>query len=174
MRIIFAENFVNCNKMRSFAMLLFITLWPKVLKKAETKDYKPVKVKDMTNVRRQIEVSQKTRHELVKLFNTTAMSVWRALSFKNDSETSKKIRKAALEIDGVIMVLQPAIETIHDADNFMRQYFPNDVMIEANKNNGHVDLLKCGEIVKSWDNVFLSDLTRIQQDAIALCGVYVR
>ena len=157
-----------------FAALLFITLWPKVLKKAGTKDYKPVKVKDMTNVRRQIEVSQKTRHELVKVFNTTAMSVWRALSFKNDSETSKKIRKVAQEKGGVIIMLLPAIETIHDADNFMRQYFPNDVMIEANKNNGHVDLLKCGEIVKSWDNVFLSDLTRIQQEAIALCGVYVR
>lgn len=71
-------------------------------------------------------------------------------------------------------MLLPAIETIHDADNFMRQYFPNDVMIEANKNNSHVDLLKCGEIVKSWDNVYVSDLEKIQQEAIALCGMYVR
>lgn len=157
-----------------FAALLFITLWPKVLKKAETKDYKPVKVKDMTNVRRQIEVSQETRQELVKLFNTTAMSVWRALSFKNNSQTSKKIRKAAQEKGGKIIMLLPAIETIHDADNFMRQYFPNDVMIEANKNNGHVDLLKCGEIVKSWDNVYVSEIEKIQQEAIALCGVSVK
>lgn len=160
--------------MRSFATLLFITLWPKVLKKAETKDYKPVKVKDMTNVRRQIEVSQKTRQELVKMFNTTAMSVWRALSFKNNSQTSKKIRKAAQEKGGKIIMLLPAIETIHDADNFMRQYFPNDVMIEANKNNGHFDLLKCGEIVKSWDNVYVSEIEKIQQEAIALCGVSVK
>lgn len=154
--------------------MLFITQLPKVLKKAETKDYKPVKVKDMTNVRRQIEVSQETRQELVKLFNTTAMSVWRALSFKNNSQTSKKIRKAAQEKGGVIIMLLPAIETIHDADNFMRQYFPNDVMIEANKNNGHFDLLKCGEIVKSWDNVYVSEIEKIQQEAIALCGVSVK
>jgi len=114
----------------------------------------------MTNVRRQIEVSQETRQELVKLFNTTAMSVWRALSFKNNSQTSKKIRKAAQEKGGKIIMLLPAIETIHDADNFMRQYFPNDVMIEANKNNGHFDLLKCGEIVKSWDNVYVSEIEK--------------
>lgn len=128
----------------------------------------------MTNVRRQIEVSQKTRQELVKLFNTSSVSIWRALSFRDNSQTSKKIRKVAQEKGGVIIMLLPAIETIHDADNFMRQYFPNDVMIEANKNNSHVDLLKCGEIVKSWDNVYVSDLEKIQQEAIALCGVYVR
>jgi hypothetical protein len=128
----------------------------------------------MTNVRRQIEVSQKTRQELVKLFKTSSVSIWRALSFRDNSQTSKKIRKVAQEKGGVIIMLLPAIETIHDADNFMRQYFPNDVMIEANKNNSHVDLLKCGEIVKSWDNVYVSDLEKIQQEAIALCGVYVR
>ena len=128
----------------------------------------------MTNVRRQIEVSQKTRQELVKLFKTSSVSIWRALSFRDNSQTSKKIRKVAQEKGGVIIMLLPAIETIHDADNFMRQYFPNDVMIEANKNNSHVDLLKCGEIVKSWDNVYVNDLEKIQQEAIALCGVYVR
>lgn len=128
----------------------------------------------MTNVRRQIEVSQKTRQELVKLFKTSSVSIWRALSFRDNSQTSKKIRKVAQEKGGVIIMLLPAIETIHDADNFMRQYFPNDVMIEADKNNSHVDLLKCGEIVKSWDNVYVSDLEKIQQEAIALCGVYVR
>lgn len=128
----------------------------------------------MTNVRRQIEVSQKTRQELVKLFKTSSVSIWRALSFRDNSQTSKRIRKVAQEKGGVIIMLLPAIETIHDADNFMRQYFPNDVMIEANKNNSHVDLLKCGEIVKSWDNVYVSDLEKIQQEAIALCGVYVR
>lgn len=128
----------------------------------------------MTNVRKQIEVSQKTRQELVKLFKTSSVSIWRALSFRDNSQTSKKIRKVAQEKGGVIIMLLPAIETIHDADNFMRQYFPNDVMIEANKNNGHFDLLKCGEIVKSWDNVYVSEIEKIQREAIALCGVAVK
>ena len=69
------------------------------------------------------------------------------------------------------MVLAPAVETIHDANNYMRQYFPGDVMVEINKSNNHVDLLKRGEVVKSWDNVYVSDLNGIQREAAALCGV---
>ena len=46
-------------------------------------------------------------------------------------------------------------------------------MIEVNKNNSHVDLLKCGEVVKSWDNVYVSDLNGIQREASELCGVPV-
>lgn len=71
------------------------------------------------------------------------------------------------------MLMTPSIETIHDANNYMRQYFPGDVMIEVNKNNSHVDLLKCGEVVKSWDNVYVSDLNGIQREASELCGVPV-
>lgn len=108
---------------------------------------------------------------LVKTFKTTSVSVWRALSFRDNSPKSQRIRCAAYQNSGQLLVLAPAIETIHDADNYMRQYFPGDVMIEGNKNNGHVDLLKRGEVVKSWDNVYLRDLDGIQQEAAQLCGM---
>ena len=121
--------------------------------------------------RKQIEVSKQTREMLVKTFKTTSVSVWRALSFRDNSPKSQRIRHAAYQNRGVLLVLSPAIETIHDADNYMRQYFPGDVMIEGNKNNGHVDLLKRGKVVKSWDNVYLSDLDGIQQEAAQLCGM---
>ena len=121
--------------------------------------------------RKQIEVSKQTREMLVKTFKTTSVSVWRALSFRDNSPKSQRIRHAAYQNRGVLLVLAPAIETIHVADNYMRQYFPGDVMIEANKDNRHVDLLKRGEVVKSWDNVYLSDLEGIQQEAAQLCGM---
>ncbi|WP_304523026.1 hypothetical protein [Bacteroides acidifaciens] len=123
--------------------------------------------------KRQIEVSKQVREMLVKEFNTTSVSVWRALSFRDNSPKSKRIRCAAYQNRGVLLMLTPAMETIHDADNFMRQYFPNGVLIEANKNNSHVDLLKNGEVVKSWDKVYLSDLDGIQQEAVKLCGTHV-
>ena len=121
--------------------------------------------------RKQIEVDKKTREMLVKTFRTTSVSVWRALSFRDDSPKSRRIRHAALQNRGVLLVLAPAVETIHDADNYMRQYFPGDVMVEINKNTNHVDLLKRGEVVKSWDNVYVSDLNGIQREAAALCSV---
>ncbi len=107
---------------------------------------------------------------LVKEFNTTSVSVWRALSFRDNSPKSKRIRCAAYQNRGILLLLTPAMETIHDADNFMRQYFPNDVLIEANKNIGHIELLKCGEVVKCWDDVPFRKIGDIQQEAVKLCG----
>lgn len=120
--------------------------------------------------RKQIEVSKQTREMLVKTFKTTRTSVWRALSFRDNSPKSQRIRRAAELNGGVLLMLTPAMETIHDADNFMRQYFPAGVMIEGDKNTGRVELLKNGEVVKSWEHVKLSEFPTIQQEAIKLCG----
>ena len=116
-------------------------------------------------------MDKQTREMLVKTFKTTNVSVWRALSFRDNSPKSKRIRHAAYQNRGELLLLAPAIETIHDANNYMRQYFPSGVMIEADKNTGHIDLLKNGEVVKSWENVSLSDINGIQREAAALCGV---
>lgn len=119
---------------------------------------------------KRIDVNKQTRELLVKMFNTTSVSVWRALSYRDNSPKSRRIRMAAYQNRGVLLVLTPAMETIHDADNYMRQYFPADVMIEADKNTGRVELLKNGEVVKSWDSVKLTELAAIQQEAVKLCG----
>ena len=119
---------------------------------------------------KRIDVNKQTRELLVKMFNTTSVSVWRALSYRDNSPKSRRIRMAAYQNRGVLLVLTPAMETIHDADNYIRQYFPADVMIEGNKNTGRVELLKNGEVVKSWDSVKLTELAAIQQEAVKLCG----
>lgn len=119
---------------------------------------------------KRIDVNKQTRELLMKMFNTTSVSVWRALSYRDNSPKSRRIRMAAYQNRGVLLVLTPAMETIHDADNYMRQYFPADVMIEGNKNTGRVELLKNGEVVKSWDSVKLTELAAIQQEAVKLCG----
>lgn len=119
---------------------------------------------------KRIDVNKQTRELLVKMFNTTSVSVWRALSFRDNSPKSQRIRRAAEQRDGKLLMLTPAMETIHDAEGFMRQYFPAGVMIEADKNTGRVELLKNGEVVKSWDSVKLSEFPTIQQEAVKLCG----
>lgn len=116
-------------------------------------------------VRRQIDVDKGTREKIEKVFNTTSVSVWRALSFRDNSPKSQRIRKYAELNGGVIMILSPSVETIHDADGYMRQYFAGDVMIEADKNTGGVALMLRGETVKQWENVLLKDLKDIQMEA---------
>ncbi len=124
-------------------------------------------------VKKQIEVSKQVRDMLVRTFNTTTVSVWRALSYRDNSPKSQRIRCAAEQNGGVLLLLTPAMETIYDAQGYMRQYFPNDVLIEADKNSGRCDLLKRGKVVKSWEDITIKQLEAIQQEAVQLCGVCV-
>ena len=112
-----------------------------------------------------IAVTKETREYLQKLFNTTRQSVWRALYFENDTLFSKRIRKAAQERGGILMAACPMMETMHDADGYMRQYFPNGVMVECNKTTGRVEIIKDGVAVEGYDKVGIDQLYRIQDKA---------
>lgn len=112
-----------------------------------------------------IAVTKETREFLRKLFKTTKVSVWRALYFDNDTPLSKRIRKAALEKGGTLMAVNPLMETMHDADGYMWQYFPNGVMVECNKDTGRVEIIKDGKAVEEYDNVTINQLYGIQARA---------
>lgn len=118
-----------------------------------------------------IAVTKENREFLMKTFKTTKMAVWRALTFADrggDSPRARKIRKLAQQRGGILMIASPAIETMHDADGYMRQYFPNGVMMECDKNTGHVDIIKDGEAVAGFDNVLINQLYQIQAKAQAM------
>ncbi len=126
---------------------------------------------EKNGMKRMINVSKETREKLVKLFDTTPVSVWRALSFKDDSATSRRIRRAAELNGGVFLLLSPAMETLHDAAGVMRQDFPGDVLIEVDKLSGRCDLLKQGVVVESWDGLSVTALMEVQERAAQLSGL---
>ena len=76
--------------------------------------------------------------------------------------TARKIRKAAQERGGILMAVCPMMETMHDADGYMRQYFPNGVMVECNKETGRVEIIKDGKAVEGYDKVSINQLYQIQ------------
>ena len=115
-----------------------------------------------------IAVTKETREFLQKAFKTTKMSVWRALYFDKragDTPLARRIRKAARERGGVLMIAGNYMETLHDSDNYMRQYFPNGVMLEWEKTTDHVELIKDGEVAASFDNVEWQRFSEIQRIA---------
>jgi hypothetical protein len=115
-----------------------------------------------------VAVTKETRDFLAKAFKTTKKSVWRALYYADrggDSPTARKIRKVAQERGGILMVATPYMETIHDADGYMRQYFPNGVLVECNKSTGRVELIKDGKVVAGYDKVTINQLHAIQAEA---------
>lgn len=122
--------------------------------------------------KRVIEVTKETRDFLQQAFNVTGTMVWYALNFdeqRGQSDLAKRIRNLALQKGGVVLNIGPEIETIHSADGRMRQYFPHDVLLEADTRcTGLVAIYKKGELQRSWDNPGVSELDGIQNWAMSL------
>ena len=119
-------------------------------------------------MKRYIHVTKEVRDNLAITYKTNKMTVWRALNYVNDSPMSKDIRQSAREQGGIDMIAIPAIQTFHDHDGYMRQYLPNSTMVECDLNTGCVDIIKEGKSVMHYDNVYMSDLTAIQEQASRL------
>ena len=93
--------------------------------------------------KRVIDVTKTERQYLAKTFGVSEKTVYNALS--------------------------PEVETIHDSDGYMRQYFPKDVMLEIQKSgSGTVTLCKKGEVVYKYDNPTITELESIQRIALSL------
>lgn len=119
-----------------------------------------------------ITATKETRELITKAFRgISRQTLWRALHFEDmakGTDTERRIRKMALNRGGVVMVVTPEMETMHDADGFMRQYFPNEAMIEADKTTGTVTLFFKGEPVAQYEKPLISDLLDIQERAKSL------
>lgn len=122
--------------------------------------------------KRVIEVTKETRDFLQQAFDVTGTMVWYALNFdekRGQSDLAKRIRNLALQKGGVVLNIGPEIETIHSADGRIRQYFPHDVLLEADtRSTGQVAVYKKGELQRIWDNPGVSELDGIQNWAMSL------
>ena len=120
-------------------------------------------------IKRQIEVSKEVRENIEKVFGCSRMSVWRALSFTDHSEMSKRIRVYAIKNGGVTLITAPECETIHDANGYMRQWFTNGACIKVDKNSGHADVFdRHGRKMQEQDIVTIPQLYMLQEFAAAL------
>lgn len=122
------------------------------------------------NVKKQIDVTKQVRDNIKKIFRSSTVSVWRALSYRDDSDASKRMREYALQNGGVVMVISPETETIHDADGYMRQYFPNGAMLEVDKNKGTIVVYTKGGVPVNdiKENANIQQLYSMQEFAAEL------
>ena len=121
---------------------------------------------ETVTLKKQIDVTKQVRENIKKVFKVSTVSIWRALSFNDNSDVSQRIRKFAKINGGVVMVLIPETETIHDCNGFMRQYMNNGSMIEVDKNSGHLDVYdKDGRLRQRLDNCTVQQLYIMQEFA---------
>lgn len=119
-------------------------------------------------MKKYIHVTSEDRQFLAKAFNVSSVTVWKALRFEQDTDTIRRIQKAARERDGIVMAVAPVMETLHDHDNVIRQYFPNGALLEISKNDSTGVVTYKGEEVRHYDNVTFSNIASIQNFAAAL------
>ncbi|WP_315509365.1 hypothetical protein [Alloprevotella tannerae] len=121
-------------------------------------------------MKKYIHIQKADREFIAKTFKVSKRTVYNAIHFEDmdeGSELAKKIRKLALERGGIVMVEAPELETLHDADGYMRQYI-GDVLLEFSKTEPVCDVYKKGEKVRHFDNVMTSDIQGIQDWATGL------
>lgn len=121
-------------------------------------------------MRKYIHLMKADRDFIAKAFGVSARTVYNATHYEGCTadDTAKRIRKLAMERGGVVMVVVPEMETIHDADGYMRQVFPNGAMLEINKATGAVVLTLEGDKVTEFENVTIDRLQHLQTLAAAL------
>lgn len=124
-------------------------------------------------MKRYIHIQKADREFILNLFKVTGRTVDNALRFdaeRGNTDLARKIRKVAMEHGGIVMVVSPEAETLFDADGYMRQYLPNGVLLEFEKEagNGGCNVYLKGDMVRRYDNVQVRDIPEIQNWAATL------
>lgn len=124
-------------------------------------------------MKRYIHIQKADREFILNLFKVTGRTVDNALRFdaeRGNTDLARKIRKVAMEHGGIVMVVSPEAETLFDADGYMRQYLPNGVLFEFEKEagNGGCNVYLKGDMVRRYDNVQVRDIPAIQNWAATL------
>ena len=122
-------------------------------------------------MKREIVVTKENREFLMRLFKVTTQTIYTSLDLNQPTtDVRKRIRKAAIERGGEVMVTLREVETIHDANNMMIQTFPNGARLEISKTDGNARIIYKGEEVAAFENVKISQLYDIQSVACHLGG----
>lgn len=122
-------------------------------------------------MKKYIHITKEDRMFIMKALGVTERTVFNAIRFdskRGDTELARKIRKLAMERGGIVMMEIPEIECLFDADGYMRQYLPNNTILEFSFENGGCDVFHKGEKVRHYENVVVSNIKNIQNWALAL------
>ena len=123
----------------------------------------------MSEMRKKIAVSKEAREKIARIFNVTDRTVRNALDLDHpETDLIKRIRIAAKENGGVIMVTLPEMETIHTADGRMVQRFGNGAVLTFYRADGHGELWHKGKLISSHRHVGVMDIFALQDLAVRL------
>lgn len=123
-----------------------------------------------------IEVSPDVRKEILRAFKLTAGMVSLALNFKNDSPTSERVRKFALQKGGVVKVVldeknQPPYQNVYDRENaVIRLIFSPITEIVIDMKTGVTSLIDKNKVIERHEKLYVTELLQLQNRASILAN----
>jgi len=112
-------------------------------------------------------LSKADKNLLMRTFKVGERAFYKALSFSSQSALALRLRRAALEKGGKVMVTIPECETIHDANGMMIQTFANGAVIEVDKNSGNAVVKYQDKVKARKQNLTIKELYILQEYAAA-------
>ena len=116
-----------------------------------------------------IEVNQKVRKDMQKVFKVTSQAIWLALTYdpkRGMSDKAKRIRQYAKLNGGYEAVVAERNDTlIFDSEGSFRQYFMNGAVLEFEKATGDASIYFDGEKVVHVENIRVSEMEEFQRTA---------
>lgn len=120
-------------------------------------------------MRQFIEVPASVKAELARAFDVNERTVRNALDYSGQSDLCRRIRCFAMQKGGVVMTVQPLMETIHTSCGVMRQTFPNGAEIEVDMHSGRLELRHKGVVRQRVDaGCTIPELYVLQEQAASL------
>ena len=115
---------------------------------------------------KKIYVSEKNKAHLRKVFGCSTMMVWKALTFKSDSELARKIRYTALtQLNGTPNWKQADVETTHEeAEQTMTQIFGERVKLVYDRNDGSTSILVDGKVTRKEQDLSIPAFMKLQSE----------
>lgn len=109
---------------------------------------------------KRIKVAPEVIDDIARAFNCSRMTVWYALSYKRNSEMSRKIRHFAMQKGGVLIGEGSVPETSYGADGTMTQTFGARVKLTVQR--GMVTVAIDGKPVERTMCKEIPDFVRLQ------------
>lgn len=127
-------------------------------------------------MKRYIKVDTAAMAKLMKVFNVEERCIQNALKFRQNNDLAKRIRMAAVENGGRLLVDEVQEDGTWftgtagspESPHMMHMELPNGVVIEVHTSDGHAEVIKDGGVVYSYQNVKIADLKAIKEVAMSL------
>ena len=119
---------------------------------------------------KQIVVNSEERLLLMKAFDCTRMMVWKALTFKSDSDMARKIRHLALQRGGELVGVPEGETTYEEVEGTMTQRFGSRVKLVYTRATNMYAIYVDGIMERNGEAGDIVCFVNVQQEAELLAA----